>query len=199
MGKESMAKLITYLHKLKLNLSHYYILRDTLTDVLPNHTLTKQLERGGFVYGGEVTSKGKDLLKSVLDKEYLSEKIDTIIKEKKKVEYTKEFLEWWDAFPSTDIFEIDNMKFEGTRSMRASKEKCNEVYSTALKEYSHPLLIGALKSEVELRMRESVLKSENQISYMKGTISYLNSENYKLYLGRNLSGREEVRRVKNFM
>src|SRR6187455_2815526 len=54
--------------------------------------------------------------------EFMESKIATTIVRKKPS--TKEFDDWWEAFPSTDHFEYKGRVFTGSRGMRVQKEKC---------------------------------------------------------------------------
>lgn len=177
-------------HKYKINLSHVLLMgMPHLLKEAGNHTLVRQLERGGLVLNGEVTELGNKVLDELRDVQY-SETGDKTPAKKVGVKYSKEFLEFWEAYPRSDNFEYRGSFFTGTRNLRVKKEECSRVYEELLKSYSHTEMVNALNKEVQVRKSKSFEKQKNEMTYMRSTLPYLNSRAFEIFLGKDLASSE---------
>lgn len=185
-----MINRIINLHTNKLNLSHLAILSDEgILEKLEGHTLYKQLERGGYIFNGKVSEKGLELL-SIVDNP-VNYKSPNRSKNKVQVEYSEDFLKWWEAYPPTDNFTYRGIDYIGTRTLRLKKEECFTEYIKLSEEYGVQRMLNALNKEVQVRKDVSAQKSQNQLTYMKGTVPYLNSKSFKVFLDKKVESSED--------
>jgi hypothetical protein len=136
------------------------------------------LIRKGLITKDEekLTTVGKDLLKFVDDKS------STKIIKRKPV--TTDFEEWWKNYPPTDSFTNNGKTFKGTRSLRRGKEECRRKFKTIIEEgeYTAQQLIDALKYEVNQKVERSMRERKNIMSFMQGSISYLNQRTFESFI-----------------
>lgn len=108
------------------------------------------------------------------------------VREKKNIEYPKEFEQWWCTFPASMNFMFKGKKFKGTRALRDDKEKTFEAYKKAKKAvgFSDEEMLYCLKVEIESRKVASYNHKNpeyNDFQYMKATIAYLNSGKFRYW------------------
>lgn len=94
------------------------------------------------------------------------------------------FAKWWEAFPPTDIFEFNGMKFTGSRSLRINREECRAKFDKILLEgeYSSEILIAAMQYDVALKKVASYKKKQNKLSYLQNSLTYLNQRSYEPFI-----------------
>lgn len=169
-------------HSNKVTLSHIFLLENPENiEILGKHPLVNQLEKYGFIFNGEVTPKGNQLLE-IIDNEVEFSKKGNPKPNKVKVELDKDFLEWWEEFPRTDYFSINGREFIGDRNLRTNKNKCNEEYIKLKEEFGHERLLKALKKEIQVRKDLSFQRNKNQLSYIRASERYLTSRAFLNYL-----------------
>jgi len=136
------------------------------------------LIRKGLITKDEekLTTIGKDLLKFVND-----ESSTKIIKRKP---ITTDFEEWWKNYPPTDSFTNNGKTFKGTRSLRRGKEECRRKFKAIIEEgeYTAQQLIDALKYEVNQKLERSMRERKNIMSFMQGSIPYLNQRTFESFI-----------------
>lgn len=181
--------LVLYLNDIGLNYSHIVILQYLIdgTDYkdIPRCKIKNDLKTLGFVFEDQITERGEKLLLDVAEwSEVWQPEIKPQKKEKSKELFSKEFLEFWDTFPAIDAFTINNIPFRGTRSMRSGKNVCNAKYNMILKEdkYTHEDILRALRYEIQSRKDQSLTEGKNNLSWMKGTESYLQNRVFEAYI-----------------
>lgn len=106
-----------------------------------------------------------------------SKKVTTIVRSKTS---TKEFDEWWEAYPSTDHFEYKGKTFTGSRGMRVQKEKCKLKFNAIINEgiYSARDIIEATKYVVLLKKENSYKKRSNDLTYLQNSFTFLDKDHY---------------------
>ncbi len=136
--------------------------------------------------------EGKDLLS------FLSTKGDKKIIKKKVLE--EPFLLWWAAYPSTDSFDYKGRHFQGTRSLKAKKDDCKLKLNKILNEgqYTIEELIKALELEVHQKMENSIKTGQNKLSFMQGSITYLNQYTYESYVELVRKGQKVEKTAENY-
>jgi hypothetical protein len=99
------------------------------------------------------------------------------------------FGQWWSEYPSSDSFEYKGKEFKGCRTLRINEEECRLKFDKILSEgiYTSDDLVNALKLEVYRKLEMSYKTGENKMSYMKGSLPYLNQRAF-------VSVIEEIRR-----
>jgi hypothetical protein len=123
-----------------------------------------------------IDQKGADLLRSLLNTsgKSSSNTIDTDINSKS---FDTKFEEWWAAYPRTATWVAENgtMFISGRVLHTGTKKENRKLYLAILDEgiYSHEQLIASLRCEIAAKKKQSVLKGENALNYMKGSHSYL--------------------------
>ena len=166
---------LIYLLKL---IEEQYDIKPLYEDSMKIAALYNGLLRKGLITKDEekLTTLGKDLLK------FVSEPDSTKIVKRKPV--TTDFEEWWKNYPPTDSFSIHSKKFTGTRSLRRGKEECRRKFKTIIEEgeYTAKQLIEALKYEVEQKAKRSVKERKNIMSFMQGSIPYLNQRTFESFV-----------------
>jgi hypothetical protein len=170
------------------NLDLIYLLKliDEQYDVQPLYEdsmkiahLNATLIRKGLITQDEekLTTVGKDLLKFV----------DNTTSEKKIIKrkpVTTDFEEWWKNYPATDSFEVNGKVFKGTRALRRGKEECKRKFKAILEEgdYTAQQLTKALQYEVNLKIERSLKERKNCLSFMQGSIPYLNQRTFEGFI-----------------
>jgi hypothetical protein len=142
-------------------------------DALYQSLIRKQL----ITNDNKVTLLGKDLL------EFIKIEKDNVTLPKRQP-ITTDFEEWWKNYPPTDSFIVDNQIFKGTRALRRGKEECKRKFKTILEEgtYTAEQLINALKYEVNQKIERSVKERKNILSFMQGSIPYLNQRSFEGFI-----------------
>lgn len=139
---------------------------------------------------GEVTTLGKELLKSLVD--HTSSPRELI---KKVVETTDDaFDRWWKEYPSTDTLSYLNRTFPGSRGLRQRKEECRKKFGDILLEgtYSVEDMIAALKTEIMMKMNQSVRDNENKMKYMQNSLTYLNQRTFENFIEIARAGKGQI-------
>lgn len=179
-----------YLHSLKLHRGHIQFLEyfyEGTSHLLPKHKFITDLSKFGYIYEDKMTEKGNSLM---YDLHHWSSTYEPKVKtEKKKLEYSKEFETWWEAYPALSQFEFAGKPFPGTRRLRTDKEQCSVVFEEVLKEVPLQLLLDSLEYEVTVKMDQSVTNRRNELQYMNGTLPYLNQRKFKDYVALALKGK----------
>lgn len=142
-------------------------------DALYQSLIRKQL----IADDNKVTLLGKDLL------EFITIEKDNVTLPKRKP-ITTDFEEWWKNYPATDSFTVSNQVFKGSRALRRGKEECKRKFKTILEEgtYTAEQLINALKYEVNQKIERSVKERKNILSFMQGSITYLNQRSFEGFI-----------------
>jgi hypothetical protein len=137
-------------------------------DNMKLEAMLQSLIRKGLVTDeNKITILGDELL------EFMTTKIAAPIVRKKPS--TKEFDDWWEAFPSTDQFEYKGRIFTGSRGMRVQKEKCKLKFNAILNEgkYSAKQITEATKYVVVLKKEASLKKKSNELTYLQNSYTFL--------------------------
>ena len=183
-------KIFKEIIKKSYNLDSIYLLKliEDGQDIAPLYedsmkisSLYQGLIRKGLISRDDekITIEGKDLL------DFISSDDDTpspkMIKRKPVV---TEFEEWWKNYPSTDSFTYKHKTFKGSRSLRRAKNDCKAKFKAILNEgdYTAQQLIGALKYEVNVKVERSLREGKNLMSYMQGSVPYLNQRTFEGFI-----------------
>jgi len=166
---------IIYLLKM---IEEQYDIQPLYKDSMKIAALYQSLIRKGLITKDEekLTTAGKDLLKFIGSTENKK-----IIKRKP---VTTDFEEWWKNYPTTDTWSLDSHKFKGTRALRRGKEECRRKFKSIIGEgdYTAQQLIGALKYEVDVKVQRSIKERKNIMSFMQGSITYLNQRTFEAFI-----------------
>jgi hypothetical protein len=102
----------------------------------------------------------------------------------KKTQTFAEFERWWAAYPGTDIFTHKGKSFSGGRTLRVYKDDCQVKLDAILAEgeYTVDQLIAALEYEVLQKKENSFKTGTNRLSYMQGSLTYLNQRSFQNYI-----------------
>jgi hypothetical protein len=102
----------------------------------------------------------------------------------KKTQTFAEFERWWSAFPGTDIFTHKGKSFSGGRTLRVYKDDCQVKLDAILAEGEHTIdqLIAALEYEVVQKKENSFKTGTNRLTYMQGSLTYLNQRSFQNYI-----------------
>ena len=166
---------IIYLLKM---IDEQYDIQPLYKDSMKIAALYQSLLRKGLITKDEekLTTAGKDLLKFV-------ETTDNkkIIKRKP---VTTDFEEWWKNYPTTDTWTLDQHSYKGTRALRRGKEECRRKFKSIIQEgeYTAQQLIKALDYEVNQKVQRSIKERKNIMSFMQGSITYLNQRTFEAFI-----------------
>jgi hypothetical protein len=155
-----------------------YDIQPLYKDSMKIAALYQSLLRKGLITKDEekLTTAGKDLLKFV-------ETTDNkkIIKRKP---VTTDFEEWWKNYPTTDTWTLDQHSYKGTRALRRGKEECRRKFKSIIQEgeYTAQQLIKALDYEVNQKVQRSIKERKNIMSFMQGSITYLNQRTFEAFI-----------------
>jgi len=125
----------------------------------------------------KVTIEGKALLNFIKS----DDSSPKIIKRKPLV---TDFEEWWKNYPTTDSFTYKHRTFKGSRSLRRAKSDCKLKFKAIINEgdYTAKQLIDALKYEVKVKVERSLKEGKNIMSYMQGSVPYLNQRTFEGFI-----------------
>lgn len=140
--------------------------------------LCQTLRRKGLVSEQfKITVLGRNLL------EFMNTRAKTS-KIVKKTQTFAEFERWWAAYPGTDIFTHKGKSFSGGRTLRVNKDECQLKLDAILAEgeYTIDQLIAALEYEVLQKKENSFKTGTNRLTYMQGSITYLNQRSFQNYI-----------------
>jgi len=140
--------------------------------------LCQTLRRKGLVSEQfKITVLGRNLL------EFMNTRAKTS-KIVKKTQTFAEFERWWAAYPGTDIFTYKGKSFSGGRTLRVNKDECQLKLDAILAEgeYTIDQLIAALEYEVMQKKENSFKTGTNRLTYMQGSITYLNQRSFQNYI-----------------
>jgi hypothetical protein len=140
--------------------------------------LCQTLRRKGLVSEQfKITVLGRNLL------EFMNSRAKTS-KIVKKTQTFAEFERWWAAYPGTDIFTHKGKSFSGGRTLRVNKDECQLKLDAILAEgeYTIDQLIAALEYEVTQKKENSFKTGTNRLSYMQGSLTYLNQRSFQNYI-----------------
>ena len=140
--------------------------------------LCQTLRRKGLVSEQfKITVLGRNLL------EFMNSRAKTS-KIVKKTQTFAEFERWWAAYPGTDIFTHKGKSFSGGRTLRVYKDDCQLKLDSILAEgeYTIDQLIAALEYEVLQKKENSFKTGTNRLTYMQGSLTYLNQRSFQNYI-----------------
>ena len=140
--------------------------------------LCQTLRRKGLVSEQfKITVLGRNLL------EFMNTRAKTS-KIVKKTQTFAEFERWWAAYPGTDIFTHKGKSFSGGRTLRVYKDDCQLKLDALLAEgeYTIDQLIAALEYEVLQKKENSFKTGTNRLTYMQGSLTYLNQRSFQNYI-----------------
>lgn len=158
--------------------------------------LVKGMQRKGYISEeGAITQAGTSFWESLFLPEEETLQLNKLSKT------VDDFERWWKEFPSNDGFEHKGKKFPATRSMRIKKEDCKAKFHKILSEgeYTADQLIGALRAELQAKKDISVQRGRNEVSYMSGTLPYLNGRKYEGFIGLDAEPQKEIKQIQKFL
>lgn len=134
------------------------------------------IRKGLITDDDKLTTPGRDLL------EFMNTKGGARIIKKKPP--TTDFEEWWKSYPGTDSFEYKGKTFKGTRSLRLYKDDCRLKFDKIILEgeYTAQQLIAALNYEVLQKKEASVATNTNRLTFMQGSVVYLNQRTFEPFI-----------------
>lgn len=139
--------------------------------------LYQSLLRKGLVSEkGELTLSGIELIK------FLDTEEEVVLVRKKKDD--SPFDSWWKAYPATDTFTYKDVKFSGSRNLKAGKEECRIKLDKILNEGEYTIsdLVQALEYEVLLKKENSIKTRVNKLTFMQNSLTYLNQRTFESYI-----------------
>lgn len=140
--------------------------------------LYQSLIRKGLIseHEDKITTLGKELLVFIETKQAAK-----IVKPKP---VSTDFEEFWKAYPGTDTFTHAGRTFQGSRSLRVSKDDCRTKFNKILLEgeYSPSQITEAMKYDVLQKKEASVRQGTNKLSYMQNSLTYLNQRSFEPFI-----------------
>jgi hypothetical protein len=144
---------------------------------LQAETIIQSLVRKGLVTSEhKLTIIGQDLLNffnNLKEEKFVKTKVNP-----------DDFELWWKTFPATDNFKYKERTFTGSRGLKKSKDECKLKFNKILLEgdYTALQLIKALETEIKQKMENSISTGTNKLSFMQGTVPYLNQRTYESFI-----------------
>jgi len=148
--------------------------------------LYQSLVRKGLVSDvtEKITQQGRELLTFA----------DSEVKEpiKKLKQKPEDFDAWWNAFPSTDNFEHKSKKFQGSRALKRSRDDCRIKFNKILAEgeYVAKDIIDATNLDVYLKKEASIRTSDNKLSFLQNSLTYLTQRSFEPFIEMIKTGME---------
>ena len=135
------------------------------------------LRKGLITQQNKITLMGRNLI-NFLNEEAPQEKI---VKLKANAD---DFERWWKAYPGTDTFTHNSVKFQGTRAFRAKKEECQVKFNSILNEgdYTADDMIAAIEFDVLQKKENSFKTKTNRLTFLQNTLTYLNQRTFEPFI-----------------
>lgn len=135
------------------------------------------LRKGLISQQNKITLMGNNLI-NFLKEEAPQEKI---VKLKTNAD---DFERWWKAYPGTDTFTHNGIKFQGTRAFRAKKEECQVKFNSILNEgdYTADDMIAAIEFDVLQKKENSFKTKTNRLTFLQNTLTYLNQRTFEPFI-----------------
>jgi len=94
------------------------------------------------------------------------------------------FEQFWNKYPATDSFIINNRKFSGCRTLRQNKSECRIKFDKLILdgEYKAEDIIRALEYDVNNKLEMSAKTGTNKLTYMQNSATYLNQLGFESYI-----------------
>lgn len=125
----------------------------------------------------KITLMGRNLI-NFLNEEAPQEKLAKV------KTHADDFERWWKAYPGTDTFTHNGVKFDGTRAFRANKTECQLKFNSILNEgnYIADDLIGAIEFDVLQKKENSFKTKTNRLTFLQNTLTYLNQRTFEPFI-----------------
>jgi len=135
------------------------------------------LRKGLITPQNKITLMGNNLI-NFLKEEVPEEKI---VKLKTNAD---DFERWWKAYPGTDTFTHNGVKFDGTRAFRAKKDECQVKFNSILNEgdYTADDMISAIEFDVLQKKENSFKTKTNRLTFLQNTLTYLNQRTFEPFI-----------------
>lgn len=169
--------------KSQYSLDYLFILQmiDNKVDITPFVESSKRMAalhqtiiRKGLLNeaGNSLSLFGRELLNGIVEKKGLPVKNPLV---------NNDFDSWWKIFPATDTFEYNNVKFTGCRNLKQKKEDCRLKFNRIVSdgEFTAEEIIDATIFDVNAKMKESVKKNSNKLTYLQNSFTYLNQRSFQ--------------------
>lgn len=180
-GLEQYPDLLQNLEKVRLNLSHFFLLELLYFDqsIEDYRFLLPNLERKEFVANDKLTELGRNTYKLLL-----TTKVEKVPKADNS-EIDQQFEEWWLIYPSSDKFEYNGKSFKGMQKKSIKKAECKVKFRELVKTggYTSQQVIEGTKQHLIQVKEVSVQKGINQMSFVPNSERYLREECFSPYIG----------------
>lgn len=95
-----------------------------------------------------------------------------------------DFERWWKAYPGTDTFTHNGVKFDGTRAFRAKKDECQVKFNSILNEgdYTVDDMVAAIEFDVLQKKENSFKTKTNRLTFLQNTLTYLNQRTFEPFI-----------------
>jgi hypothetical protein len=135
------------------------------------------LRKGLITPQYKITLMGRNLIK-FLNEDAPQEKLSKV------KAHADDFERWWKAYPGTDTFIHNGVKFEGTRAFRAKKEDCQTKFNSILNEgdYTADDMIAAIEFDVLQKKENSFKTKTNRLTFLQNTLTYLNQRTFEPFI-----------------
>ena len=133
--------------------------------------------KGLLTHGEQLTLEGKGLITFLQNTD-----VKLIYKKRKPPE--DDFKKFWDAFPSTDTFTYNGVKFEGTRALKTNKEECKIKFNAIINEggYSVNDIVGAVEYDVLQKKKNSFNTKQNKLTFIQNSLTYLRQRSFEPFI-----------------
>jgi len=139
----------------------------------------QRLQRKGYIdIHNNLTSYGEELYES------MKNEVVTEVKTRKRPRVNGEkFDEWWETYPATNNFTIQNTDFKGTQNKRIKKDECKRLFNVMCSsEFDPDDVILATKHHLQTAMELSLKRRENQVSFIPNSERYLRERYFEPYI-----------------
>lgn len=96
----------------------------------------------------------------------------------------EDFERWWKAYPGTDTFSHNGVKFQGTRAFRTKKDECQVKFNSILSEgdYTTDDMVAAIEFDVLQKKENSFKTKTNRLTFLQNTLTYLNQRTFEPFI-----------------
>jgi hypothetical protein len=168
LNEKNLLEVLNSLNQLGVSIDEYLVL-------LANSKGNEVIEGALYMYIPNLQGLKKALInKGMLDKRGIRTKLAYKIPGLKPE--AKDFESFWKEYPSSDQWG----SWTKTRVLRSNKSRARTLYNQAVREVGHDNLIMALKHDVALKQKSSLMR--NEMRFMPAITAWLSKAAYEAIL-----------------
>lgn len=184
------------LKKAKIQMEGLYVLHLLMEGIeLPPEALNSRdwLRRKQYIDDNQaITDWGKELYASLTGE--VTDVLKKAVNKAKPIggeEKKDSFEAWWNTYPASNYFEHKGKTFKGTQAKRQKKEECRKLFIVLCNSHFRAEdVIRATKFHIDMAKEESVIRRDNQLSFIPNSERYLREKKFEPFISISLKKQE---------